>query len=499
MVGIARGEVEILVHTTAPSRGPDDARYRALAQAYLDFEPLTRRGLEEEPRSSPMKDLDMQADSQLQEELLQSTQEERESAASYRPDEEEQTSSGASKISFKHDSMDRLHLSSLDSPSLSFNSTVNNAASPVFRGLVTYDQGIPDILPRSQGQDTSESWRPPPSVISDSQPESEKAVPAFSSPSRIQELYLQDLEGRGERSVLETSGETSHEKEGASAPQSSSQRIPSSVAEGMMADTSMVSNVPSSPSLRKSPRRSQRILRSIDNNTTSTQDPAFGLKRKWPECSSEDQNTSSSAPSKLVAEYPVPLPSTRSPNRRCTEPSTVEPGSKLDIVTSSKAIALATSSADSAVATSIWAESLEIRPSPPATSTTELKAEMLINEHLKTLASRMLLPMLYRPLSQSRDLRPMERGYWMVDCQKWNEGLRKRCWDCLGNYVGKNMAGWGVWCMRDEDHGEIRVYCWGVIVGHIYLLLYMASESKVKGTGACWISGDGEAIVKMSS
>jgi len=87
----------------------------------------------------------------------------------------------------------------------------------------------------------------------------------------------------------------------------------------------------------------------------------------------------------------------------------------------------------------------------------------------------------------------------MVHCQKWNEGLRKRCWDCLGNSIGKSMAGWGVWCMRDEDHGKIRVYCWGVIVGHIYLLLYMASESKVKGTGACWIGGDGVAIIKMPS
>jgi len=282
MVGIARGEVEILVHTTAPSRGQDDARYRALAQAYLDFEPMTYRELEEENASNPAEDLDMQAGGQLQEELLQSTQEERESAASYRPDDEEQASSGTSRISFQYNSIERLALSSLDSPNLSFNSAINNADSPVFRGLVTCDQDIPGILPRSQGRDTSESWRSPPSVISDSQPESEKAVLAFSSPSRILELYLQNLGGRGERAVLETSSQASLKIKGTSASLSSNQGVPSSVAEGMIADTSTVSNVPSSPSLRKSPRPFQRILRSLDNNTASTQDPALGLKRKWP-------------------------------------------------------------------------------------------------------------------------------------------------------------------------------------------------------------------------
>ena len=61
------------------------------------------------------------------------------------------------------------------------------------------------------------------------------------------------------------------------------------------------------------------------------------------------------------------------------------------------------------------------------------------------------------------------------------------------------MGGWGVWCIKGEELETIRLYCWGVIVGHAYLLLYMASESKIKGTDACWIGGDGEAIIKMPS
>jgi hypothetical protein len=43
------------------------------------------------------------------------------------------------------------------------------------------------------------------------------------------------------------------------------------------------------------------------------------------------------------------------------------------------------------------------------------------------------------------------------------------------------------------------VYCWGIVVDYIYLLLYLASEGKVKKIGASWIGGDGEAIIKMPS
>ena len=93
----------------------------------------------------------------------------------------------------------------------------------------------------------------------------------------------------------------------------------------------------------------------------------------------------------------------------------------------------------------------------------------------------------------------MERGYWLLDTGDWNEGLRSRCWNCLGNYVGKDLAGWGVWCTREPDHSSLRVYCWGIVVGHIYLLLFMASESKIRGVGACWVGGDGEVIIKMPS
>jgi hypothetical protein len=45
----------------------------------------------------------------------------------------------------------------------------------------------------------------------------------------------------------------------------------------------------------------------------------------------------------------------------------------------------------------------------------------------------------------------------------------------------------------------LRVYCWGVVVPHIYLLLFTGSENKIKKYGACWIGGDGQAVIRMPS
>jgi len=51
----------------------------------------------------------------------------------------------------------------------------------------------------------------------------------------------------------------------------------------------------------------------------------------------------------------------------------------------------------------------------------------------------------------------------------------------------------------DAVEGEWRVYCWGNIVGHVYLLLYLASERRIKGLRASWNDAGGETIIVMAS
>jgi hypothetical protein len=97
----------------------------------------------------------------------------------------------------------------------------------------------------------------------------------------------------------------------------------------------------------------------------------------------------------------------------------------------------------------------------------------------------------------------------------WEEGLRGRAWNAVAEYVRSGRAGWGVWVSREcavareggscdgiegEEGGEeLRVYCWGEVVGYIYLLLYLISERKIKGMGAKWVDGEGKAVIIMES
>ncbi|KAE9373300.1 hypothetical protein N431DRAFT_227037 [Stipitochalara longipes BDJ] len=494
MASITSTDVEILVHTTAPSRGQDDARYRALTRAYMGFHPETHRQLRGESTSDETDVFGGQAQSQLQGELLQSTQEERESAASYRPDEEEDASTGR-RTSMQSENLElSSHAQSLmQSPMVSFNSVIDNIDSPVFRGLVARDE---QSSRRVHSQDSSDSWRRPPSSIADSQPENERPVPVFTSPSRILELYLPKRDGADEPSP--ELGIREYGEYDSNIGSTSTNREP-------LSDSFERSRLPSSPSPNKRPRQdADPDSASRSHEHPATQDPKLGMKRKWPESSSAEIRTSS-APSKAMDHSVMPsnepcssMPTSPRKRQRTANPTSENIGI-ISSMPSSQIVQIIKSSPPSTERLSAWSNVLELRPVPPATSTAELNPEMFITEHMHQLASKMPAGRLFRPVAQSRDLRPLERGYWSLNCESWDDGLRNRCWNYLGDRIARNLLGWGVWCVRDAEHLTIRVYCWGIIVDYIYLLLYLASEGKSKKIGASWIGGDGEAIIKMPS
>lgn len=494
MESIGRGAVEILVHTTALSRGPDDARYRALAQAYLDFEPLERSKLGDESIESSARE----ANSRPQEELLRSTQGERLSEASYRPEEEPQSVSLLS-ISSQYAYMNRIDsLGGLYSPILSFNSVMDNADSPGFRNYINHGQELPtSSQEQNLVRDSQDSWKPPPSIVSDSQPEPDGPVAALSSPSRVWEVFLKQIENS--EGLVSAYGNEDNK-----AQQELSPELPYSHSEFLLSTSSIIasesssaSREPSSPSPIRKPN--QHTGKSIQNrgNLPSTQNPATTLKRKRIELSEMEVQVSSSAPLRLSIKSSITTSSLeQTQKRRRVDFDRIEmTGSR--IIPSSKTTEVATSSPT--YDTSIWAEKCEIRPPPPRTSSKALTVENLITPSLKNLTNKMPLAILYKPHEQKRELRPMERGYWLINWQTWDTKLQDRCWECLGNFVGKGYGGWGVWCIRNVQHESFRVYCWGVVVEHIYLLLYMASESKIKRSAAHWIGGDGEAVIKMPS
>lgn len=48
------------------------------------------------------------------------------------------------------------------------------------------------------------------------------------------------------------------------------------------------------------------------------------------------------------------------------------------------------------------------------------------------------------------------------------------------------------------QRGEVvKVYCWGEVVGEVWLLLWIGSKREIKGVGAQWVDAGGVAVVIM--
>jgi hypothetical protein len=141
---------------------------------------------------------------------------------------------------------------------------------------------------------------------------------------------------------------------------------------------------------------------------------------------------------------------------------------------------------------------LEIIPPSPSAGIHVLQADDLIPSQLAKLTID--LSSRYRPSPPKRDIDPLERGYWLLDCDAWPPAVRESTWLFLQQYLRSGLAGWGVWCRREENpHRFLRAYCWGHVVKHAYLLLYLASERRLKGTVASWIDADGQVVIEVPS
>ncbi len=151
---------------------------------------------------------------------------------------------------------------------------------------------------------------------------------------------------------------------------------------------------------------------------------------------------------------------------------------------------------------------------PPLPPTTMLRGPVShITPAFYQLAKTLDLSSRFRPLHTARNLRPLERGHWCIDTISWESGLQHDFWSYLGEFIKAGTAGWGVSCFRSspvEDDGRIaetiskdaqlgvvKIYCWGEIVGHVYLLAFVASKSKVKKIGAKWVDASEQVVVQM--
>ncbi|KAH0538854.1 hypothetical protein FGG08_004571 [Glutinoglossum americanum] len=166
----------------------------------------------------------------------------------------------------------------------------------------------------------------------------------------------------------------------------------------------------------------------------------------------------------------------------------------------------------------------EIHPPPPRTSSPNFLPPPLITASLSLLASKMPLQKYFSPAFVGRRLRPMERGYWRIPITAWEVGVKEQFWRFLEEYVGDGRAGWGVWVSRTvemvngsavekegavgvgvcevRDSGAeaeiVRVYCWGEVVGYVWLVMIIASDRKARGSRCCWVDGGEQFVIRMA-
>lgn len=156
--------------------------------------------------------------------------------------------------------------------------------------------------------------------------------------------------------------------------------------------------------------------------------------------------------------------------------------------------------------------STQIHPPPPPTGsdafvthiTPQLKSQFWDSEELQGK---------YNPLPR-RALRQSERGYWQFDTRSWSPQIQIKFWVFLQSNIGSGVSGWGIWCLRENDAignedeggkelgetehelGLVKVFCWGEVVGHVWLLCYVASQARLKRVESQWVDADGEVVIR---
>ena len=67
----------------------------------------------------------------------------------------------------------------------------------------------------------------------------------------------------------------------------------------------------------------------------------------------------------------------------------------------------------------------------------------------------------------------------------------------VGNQDGGREDEPGLWGENGERTGLIKIFCWGEVVGHVYLAMWVGSRRRVKGLGGVWKDGAGSVVIEM--
>ncbi|KAK6336344.1 hypothetical protein TWF696_001905 [Orbilia brochopaga] len=131
----------------------------------------------------------------------------------------------------------------------------------------------------------------------------------------------------------------------------------------------------------------------------------------------------------------------------------------------------------------------------------------------------------FRPKTFAREMRRRERGYWRMDLSRWprsggskasaagNGGLtaakstaekKYDFWNRLAGYVRGGDLGEARLFFESESEGAgdhvgdiLRLYCWGEVAVHIWVILYAISDRIVSALALKWVDSAGHTIIEM--
>lgn len=104
----------------------------------------------------------------------------------------------------------------------------------------------------------------------------------------------------------------------------------------------------------------------------------------------------------------------------------------------------------------------------------------------------------------SRNLRPLEmdeRGYWLVESGKWPRSAQFQLWSTLRDHIQRGDLGWGISLHRSSSSlviDQVKVYCWGEVVEHIWLCLWLYSKGKITGSGCRWFDAGDNLVIQAA-
>jgi hypothetical protein len=145
---------------------------------------------------------------------------------------------------------------------------------------------------------------------------------------------------------------------------------------------------------------------------------------------------------------------------------------------------------------------LSVDAFPPAPKISVARPGILPSQITKQLAAlKQQNPTRFKPSKKQRAQRSDERGYWSIDCSHWSEKLQHEFWTTMCEQIMSGRLGWDATLHRDAGSprslGQVKLYCWGEVAEHMWLMLWLCSEGKVSGSALKWYDADGVAIVEV--